>query len=221
MTEQKADPAYLTSDRLHHGEYEVHPDQKRHSLVARLRAGDRAAATELVDGYYQQIYLFMRRLGHDRQISEDLTQESFFNAWHHIAQLRDGKALDSWLYRIAANVSLNRAKAEGRRKDSLSLDALLESGRISADRLFGSEPPTNAAERAQLQEAIQAALDSLDPDQRAVVVMKDVEDMSQDQIAEALDCSPGTVKSRLSRARARLRDLLRPVYAEWAGKEAP
>jgi RNA polymerase sigma-70 factor (ECF subfamily) len=79
--------------------------QKRDSLAARLRTGDREAAAELVDEYYEQIYLFMRRLGHDRQVSEDLTQECFFNAWHHIGQLKDGKALNGWIYRIASNVS--------------------------------------------------------------------------------------------------------------------
>ena len=103
LTEQKADSAYLTNKQDHLDNRKVQSDQKRYSLVERLKAGDRTAAAELVDEYYQQIYLFMRRLGHDRQISEDLTQESFFNAWHHIGQLRDGKAFDSWLYRIAGN----------------------------------------------------------------------------------------------------------------------
>jgi RNA polymerase sigma-70 factor (ECF subfamily) len=82
LTEQKVESVYLTSDQGYSDTYKVHPDQKRQSLVARLRAGDRAAAAELVDEYYEQIYLFMRKLGHDRQVSEDLTQESFFNAKH-------------------------------------------------------------------------------------------------------------------------------------------
>ena len=76
---------------------ELYLEKRRDSLAARLRAGDSTAATELVDIYYEQIYLFMRRLGHSRQASEDLTQESFLQAWHHIGQLRDGKALNSWL----------------------------------------------------------------------------------------------------------------------------
>jgi len=81
-------------------------------LAERLREGDRAAAARLVEMYYQPIFLYMRRLGHDRQESEDLTQESFLNAWYHIGQLKDGKALASWLYRIASNVS-RRIRAVG------------------------------------------------------------------------------------------------------------
>ena len=108
-TEHKADFAHLTDEQpivQPNGDSKARQtEQMRDSLAARLKAGERAAANELVDTYYEQIYLFMRRLGHDRQASEDLTQESFFNAWHHIGQLKDGKALNGWLYRIASNVS--------------------------------------------------------------------------------------------------------------------
>ena len=75
------------------------------SMAQRLRHGDRAAAEELVEKCYERVYLFMRAMGHDRQTSEDLTQETFLKAWRHIGQLRDGKALNGWLFRIAANIS--------------------------------------------------------------------------------------------------------------------
>ncbi len=78
--------------------------------------------------------------------------------------------------------------------------------------------PADAAERAELQASIQAVLNSLSPDHRVVVVLKDIEDLSQEEIAETLGCSVGTVKSRLSRARVHLRDLLRPIYEEWMGR---
>ncbi len=80
-------------------------EKRRDWLAVELKAGNRAAAAELVDLYYEQIYLFMRRLGHSCQVSEDLTQESFLAAWQHIGQLKSGRALNSWLYRIAGNVS--------------------------------------------------------------------------------------------------------------------
>ena len=103
LAEQNADLAYLKDMQQNLGRDKQLDSLKRDSLATRLRAGDRTAAAELVDEYYEQIYLFMRRLGHDRQASEDLTQESFFNAWHHIGQLKDGKALNGWIYRIASN----------------------------------------------------------------------------------------------------------------------
>ncbi|MHC4542383.1 MAG: RNA polymerase sigma factor, partial [Planctomycetota bacterium] len=105
LAEQKPDLAYPTSEQRDLGVNEASVKQRPGPLSARLRAGDRAAAVELVDEYYEQIYLFMRRLGHDRHASEDLTQDVFFSAWHHIGQLKDDKALNSWLYRIASNVS--------------------------------------------------------------------------------------------------------------------
>ena len=90
LTEQKSSSAHPITKLREHNKTKEHSEQRLDSLVRRLRAGDRTAAAELVDIYYKQIYFFMRRLGHDRQVSEDLTQESFLNAWHHIGQLRDG-----------------------------------------------------------------------------------------------------------------------------------
>ncbi|MHC5074716.1 MAG: RNA polymerase sigma factor, partial [Planctomycetota bacterium] len=75
------------------------------SLVTRIRAGNRAAAAELVDLYYMQIYLYMRRLGYSIVVSEDLTQETFLQIWQHVGQLRSSRALNSWIYKVASNVS--------------------------------------------------------------------------------------------------------------------
>jgi len=90
---------------------------------------------------------------------------------------------------------------------------------ISPDRFFGVSDPESDIERLDLRNQIQKVLNQLSPDHRTVVVLKDIEDLSQEEIADMLDCSIGTVKSRLSRARAQLRDLLRPLYNEWTGGE--
>ena len=120
LAEQKADLTYLKNTKWNLDNDKDDRDQRRNSLAVRLRDGEREAAAELVDEYYQQIYLFMRKLGHDRQVSEDLTQECFFNAWHHIGQLKDGKALNGWIYRIAGNVSrLHWRKHKHRRLSAL------------------------------------------------------------------------------------------------------
>jgi RNA polymerase sigma-70 factor (ECF subfamily) len=196
LTEQKADPAYLKPDRVHPSEYEVHPDQKRHSLVARLKAGDRAAAAELVDEYYQQIYLFMRKFGHDRQISEDLTQESFFNAWHHIGQLRDGKALDSWLYRIAANVSrLYWRKHKHKEVVGIEIIDVPDSAGDGYDRVGRYE---------QLEE-LKTAVGRLPVKLRETIVLHYMQQLTIAKAAEALGVKEGTFKSRLNRALKALR----------------
>ena len=196
MTEQKADPAYLTSDRVHPGECEVHPDQKRLSLVARLRAGDRGAAAELVDEYYRQIYLFMRRFGHDRQMIEDLTQECFFNAWHHIAQFRDGKALESWLYRIAANVSrLYWRKHKHKEVVGIEIVDVPDSTGDGHDRVGRYE---------QLEE-LKIAVDRLPIKLRETIILHYMQQLTIAKAAEALGVKEGTFKSRLNRALRALR----------------
>ena len=196
MTEQKADPAYLTSDGVLPGQYEMHPDQKRHSLVARLKAGDRAAAAELVDGYYQQIYLFMRRFGHDRQISEDLTQESFFNAWHHIGQLRDGKALDSWLYRIAANVSRLYWRKH-KHKEVVGIEII--------DSAESAEDGHDSVGRYEQLEELKTAVGRLPVKLRETIVLHYMQQLTIAKAAEALGVKEGTFKSRLNRALKALR----------------
>ena len=196
LTEQKADPTYLKKRVVRSGKHEVHVDQKRHSLVARLKAGDRVAATELVDGYYQQIYMFMRRLGHDSQVSEDLTQESFFNAWHHIAQLRDGKALDSWLYRIAANVSRLYWRKH-KHKEVVGIEIV--------DTPDSSEHGYEKVGRREQIEELKAAVGRLPVKLRETIVLHYVQQLTIAKAAEALGIKEGTFKSRLNRALKALR----------------
>ncbi|UCF16146.1 MAG: RNA polymerase sigma factor [Phycisphaerales bacterium] len=196
LTEQQADSAYLNTKQERPGKYEIHPDQQLHSLVARLRAGDRGAAAELVDDYYQRIYLFMRRLGHDRQVSEDLTQESFFNAWHHIGQLRDGKALDSWLYRIAANVS----KLYWRRhkhKEVVGIDII--------DMADGTEDGRDRFGLYEQLDELKTAVEKLPRKLKETIVLHYMQQLTIAKAAEALDIKEGTFKSRLNKALKTLR----------------
>ena len=165
-------------------------------LAERLREGDRAAAARLVEMYYQQIFLSMRRLGHDRQESEDLTQESFLNAWYHIGQLKDGKALASWLYRIASNVSrLYWRRHKGTKIVSIEwIDA-------PEDRIVESN--TNS-EYEQL-EALRQAVAQLPIKLKEVVVLHYMQHLTIAEAAKAVGIRQGTFKSRLSRALKTLR----------------
>ncbi len=170
--------------------------QRRESLAGRLRAGDRAAAAELVDLYYERIYLYMRRLGHNRQVSEDLTQESFLNAWGHIGQLRDGKALNSWLYRIAGNVS----KLYWRRhkdKESASIEDI--------DFTDGSKTECDKAGHNEQLEQLKNAVTRLPIKLRQAVVLHYMQQLTITEAAEAAGIRKGTFKSRLNRALRALR----------------
>lgn len=196
FAEQKAHVAYLKDGRQRLGDSGEHRQQKRHSLVVQLKAGDRTAAAELVDEYYEQIYLFMRRLGHDRQSSEDLTQEVFFNAWHHIGQLRDGKALNSWLYRIASNVS-NLYWRRHKHKEVIGIENIdaPDVSTIRADE-FG---------HYEQLEQLNYAVARLPAKLRQTIVLHYMQQLTIAEAAEVAGVRQGTFKSRLNRALKALR----------------
>ncbi|MEN6335392.1 MAG: RNA polymerase sigma factor [Phycisphaerales bacterium] len=166
-------------------------------LAGRLRKGEQAAAGEFVDHYYERIYLFMRAIGHDRQISEDLTQETFLRAWHHIGQLRDDKALNGWLFRIAGNVSrLHRRRFKG--KDTVSIDGVEPAAAAGVD---GSLRVGQQEQLDQLQQAVARLPWKL----RQAVILHYMEQLSIAEAADAAGIREGTLKSRLNRGLEALR----------------
>ena len=197
LREQKVGLAHLKGEQQNLDIRNEHSDQRRDSLAARLRAGDRTAAAELVDLYYERIYLFMRRFGHSRQVSEDLTQESFLNAWGHIGQLRDGKALHSWLYRIAGNVSnLYWRRHKGRKAASIEgIEIADSSSKTEGDK---------AGHNEQLEQ-LKNAVTRLPIKLRQAVVLHYMQQLTITEAAEAAGIRKGTFKSRLNRALRALR----------------
>ena len=196
LAEQKADLAYLKNMQQDPGSDKELISRKRDSLATRLRTGDRDAAAELVDEYYQQIYLFMRKLGHDRQASEDLTQESFFNAWHHIGQLKDGKALNGWLYRIASNVSKLHWRKH-KHKEVIGIEGLEmpQSGKGEPEKMEHNE------QLEQLKDAVERLPLKL----RETIILHYMQQLTIAEAAEAASLNQGTFKSRLNRALKNLR----------------
>ena len=150
----------------------------------------------LVNEYYEQIYLYMRRLGHDRQASEDLTQECFFNAWHHIGQLKDGKALNGWLYRIASNVSRLHWRKH-KHKEVIGIEGLERPGhgRDEYDKIEYNE---------QL-ERLKDAVDRLPMKLRETIILHYMQQLTIAEAAEVAGLNQGTFKSRLNRALRTLR----------------
>lgn len=184
-------------------------------LVRRCQEGDQQAFRVLVERYEGRVYNLACSILGDREIARDAAQTAFIRAYQALPGFRADSGFYTWLYRIAVNVCLNAAQKEKRRRDSTSLDTLLDSGHFSTEHLWERRTPAGDFERLRLQETIQEVLNLISPDHRLVIVLKDIEGMSQEEISRTLNCSVGTVKSRLSRARAHLRDLLRPVYNEW------
>ncbi len=166
-------------------------EKRQDSLAARLRAGDRAAAAELVDIYYEQIYVFMRRLGHSHQVSEDLTQESFLAAWQHIGQLRGGKTLNGWMYRIAGNVSRLYWRRH-KRSYAVSIEGI--------DVPDGGGPECNKTGHLEQLGRVKNAVVKLPVKLRQAVVLHYMQHLAIAEAAEAAGVRQGTFKSRLNRA---------------------
>lgn len=171
----------------------------RESLAARLRAGDKEAANELVDIYYEHVYFFMRRLGYNCHASEDLTQETFLQAWHHIGQLKEGGALNGWLYRIAANVAKMRCRDH----------KVLETSRLGQIDVAASDKADfeKAAHYEEL-EKLRNAVTRLPIKLRQAIVLHYMQHLSVSEAAVAAEVREGTFKSRLNRGLKILRNYL-------------
>jgi RNA polymerase sigma-70 factor (ECF subfamily) len=178
-------------------------------LVDRSRQGDLEAFNCLVIAYQDRVYnLCLRMLG-SPQAAEDAAQETFLSAYRSVGRMR-GPSVRSWLLRIAANASIDELRRR-RRQPQLSLEVPAP-GTDPERPLEVADPaegPERLALRGELREALQVELLRLPPDQRLAVILCDVEGLSYEEIAASMGRSIGTVKSRISRGRSRLREALR------------
>ena len=170
-------------------------------LLERLRAGEARAFEELVAAYQHRVFgVALRMLGNAAE-AEEIAQEAFLRAHRSLAGFRGDAKLSTWLYAITSRLCLNRLSAAERRFTRQGEEALL--------RLPHREGgPDAALERGELESALHRAIAELPDERRMVVVLRDIEGLSYEEIALALDLEPGTVRSRLHRARADLKDKL-------------
>jgi RNA polymerase sigma-70 factor (ECF subfamily) len=169
-------------------------------LLARLRAGEPKAFEELVIAYQHRVFGVALRMLGSRAEAEEIAQEVFLRAHGAVANFRGEAKLGTWLYGIASRLCLNRLASPDRRVTRG--DAAL------ADVPAATVDAAMAAERAELEAAMHAAIAELPDERRLVLVLRDLEGLSYEQIAEALALDPGTVRSRLHRARMQLKEKL-------------
>lgn len=174
-------------------------------LIRAARQGDVEAFNALVLTYQTGIYNLAYRLTGDPDAAADAAQETFINAFRNLTQFHDG-SFRAWLNRIATNACYDELRRRQRRP-TVSLDDPTHEIRWAST----AESPESAAQRAELNRAIQNCLSGLPDDQRTVVVLCDVQGFDYQEIAAITGQALGTVKSRLSRARGRLRDCLNAV----------
>lgn len=179
-------------------------------LVLRAREGDQDAFAEIVQSYQKRIYAVAMRMTRRHEVADDITQDTFIRAYRNLARFELGRPLLPWLHRIAVNLAINYWNGSARRERALYTEDDPEGPRVRAG---SGDPPLHAdphrvLETKELEEDLERAVATLSPDQRAVFVLKVLEGMRYEEIAATLEISEGTVMSRLSRARARLKVLL-------------
>ena len=175
-------------------------------LVALSQEGDLTAFNALVEAYQGQVYSLCWRMLGLREAAEDATQEAFLAAYRNIRRFR-GPGFRAWLLRIAANAATDELRRRQRRPQ-VSLEAPTSGSETALDPPDTAAGPEELALRRERARHIQAALLTLPGDQRLAVILSDVQGFTYEEIGEAMGSSLGTVKSRISRGRARLRRYL-------------
>jgi RNA polymerase sigma-70 factor, ECF subfamily len=169
-------------------------------LLARLRAGDPRAFEELVTTYQHRVFGVALRMLGSRAEAEEIAQEAFLRAHRAVVSFRGDARLGTWLYGIASRLCLNRLSSPDRR---------MARGDAALAGVPATTPDAAAeVERAELDAALRTAIEELPNEQRLVLVLRDVEGLSYEEIADALALVPGTVRSRLHRARMQLKEKL-------------
>ncbi len=176
-------------------------------LVERAARGDRAAFEALVRRYQHKVHGYVVRMTNDAQDAEDLTQEVFIKAYVSLGNFRGEASVQTWLYRIATNLCIDRSRRKKRQvPTAFSLDEPVE----EEHEQTGRELPDHEADpyrllaRKELRQRVREALAAMSEKLRAVIVMYDLQSMSYEEIAQVLDCPLGTVKSRLFNGRTEL-----------------
>jgi RNA polymerase sigma-70 factor (ECF subfamily) len=183
-------------------------------LIRKLRERDERAFREMVDTYGDRVFNLTFRMLGNRAEAEDLAQEVFITVFKSIDQFRGDAKLSTWLYRVTANHCKNRIKYLARRHDRSKAeydDGLEHASGDGGGGVALARPaprPDDQLAGAQMELVLQAAIAELDEEQRILVVLRDVEDLSYEEICAITDLPEGTVKSRLHRARMALRKKL-------------
>ena len=189
-----------------------------HELVQRVQAGDSAAFRALFDKYHRRAFAVAMGVVKNEDDALDAVQEAFVKVHKNIDKFQGTSSFYTWLYRIVMNVSIDHVRRTSRRK-SLDFDerALHEESQVAGDGALvpsvTDANPGKAALRRELGGAIQAALQELPEHHRAVIVLREIEGMSYEEMAEALEVPKGTIMSRLFHARKKMQAALAPYLS--------
>lgn len=181
-------------------------------LVERAQAGDRHAFDQLVSKYQRKLGRLLSRFIRDTAEIEDVTQEAFIKAYRALPSFRGDSAFYTWLYRIGINTAKNYLVAQGRRAPtSTQFDSEEAETFESADQLRDINTPESLLMSKQIGETVNSAIDALPEELRRAIVLREIDGLSYEEIADMMDCPIGTVRSRIFRAREAVALKLRPL----------
>lgn len=181
-------------------------------LVERAQAGDKHAFEILVEKYQRKLGRLLSRFIRDQAEVEDVAQEAFIKAYRALPSFRGDSAFYTWLYRIGINTAKNYLVAQGRRAPtSTEFDADEAEGFEDAGQLRDINTPESILQSRQMGDTISAAMADLPDELRSAILLREIEGLSYEEIAEAMRCPIGTVRSRIFRAREAVAEKLRPL----------
>lgn len=182
------------------------------ALVERAQAGDKHAFELLVAKYQRKLARLLSRFIRDPAEVEDVAQETFIKAYRALPSFRGDSAFYTWLYRIAINTAKNYLVSQGRRAPtSTEFDAEEAEGFEEADLLRDVDTPEAALLTKEIGETVTAAMEALPEELRTAITLREIDGLSYEEIAQAMNCPIGTVRSRIFRAREAIAEKLRPL----------
>ena len=187
-------------------------------LIERIKQGDAAAYNDIVSRYYDRIFARVSQLLKNKQDAEEVTQDAFIRAHRGLENFRGDSSFSTWLYQIATNLAHNRYWYWFRRKrdQSISLDQpLSDDSETTLENIMPAEgqSPAEAAVNQEFVDEVSARMQQLGEKHKEVLLLRNVKNLSYDEIADELQISVGTVKSRIARARESLRELMGSDFA--------
>lgn len=215
-------PVNRASGRASNREARKREAEEDRELIDRAQRGDQAAFRSLVERHQRRAFAIAMGLVRDENDARELVQDAFLRVYKGLGSFQGGSSFFTWLYRIITNLAIDLMRKPGRRdlelQENQAADENAEFPLVA--RVDGADP-LDVIRRREIAERIQAALDALPPYHRGVILMREVEGMSYEEMAQAMGVSKGTIMSRLFHARQKLQRALADCYAEEEGKGAP
>ena len=183
------------------------------ALVERVQRGDKTAFDLLVQKYQHRVVKVISRYVRDQSEVYDVAQEAFIKAYRALPRFRGDSAFYTWMYRIAINTAKNYLVSQGRRMPNVDIDAQDAEQFEGASGLKEYATPEHLLMRDQVESTVYSAIEQLPDDLRTAITLRELEGLSYEEIAEAMDCPVGTVRSRIFRAREAIDKKLKPLVS--------